>query len=49
MDYIETPIHSKRGKVKINKKCVSLAGSKISVISEIHPLHSRIAALETVL
>jgi hypothetical protein len=49
MDCIEISIHSKRGKIKVNKKCVSLAGSKISVISEIHPLHSRITALETVL
>jgi len=36
MDCVETPMHSKRGKIKVNKKCVSLAASKISVISEIH-------------
>jgi len=33
MDCVETLIRSKRGKIKVNKKCVPLAVSKISVIS----------------
>jgi len=49
MDCIETPINSKRGKMKVNKKHVSLAVRKISVISKIHLIQSRIAAPETVL
>jgi hypothetical protein len=40
MDCVETSIHSKRGKIKVNKKYVSLAASKISVISEIHLIQS---------
>lgn len=49
MSCVETPIYWKTGKIKVNKKCVSSAVSKISVISEIHLIQSRIAALETVL
>lgn len=35
--------------MKVNKKCVSVGVSKISVILEIHLIQSKIAAPETVL